>query len=372
MREKRQNCEQEKLKQRILAGGFGAPGDIFMTTRELAGFCGVSLVTAQHIMQWLKDGELIVLHGKRYYLSYGRLRKNSPLSKTKEKSGLIGLHIVNLDNPYFSALARAVESAAHQSGYDVIIASSGYSFAEERNALRLFERLGVDGVISSPSRGQAAKELYTRYRLPFVFLSSAVDGVDADRVLINNYAGGRSVAEHFVENGYRSFVYIAPETMKNRRDVRLEGFADGLRQRGLQLSPDDVVYAGANGRPLPRYVGRLLATLEKPVGVFCYHDLLAAEAVRLCRQNGFSVPQDVGISGYDNIRLMDVVPALTSVDYRINKLASLAVELVIRRIGGETGASERHLVDTVLIVRESSSRGGVSDRKDTAAGNAGG
>ena len=116
--------------------------------------------------------------------------------------------------------------------------------------------------------------------------------------------------------------------------------------------------------PLPRYVGRMLASCEKPVGIFCYHDLLAAEAVRLCRQNGFAVPQDVGISGYDNIRLMgDVVPALTSVDYRINRLASIAVELAIRRITGGTGASERHLVDTVLIVRESSSRGGVSDRK---------
>lgn len=366
MREKKQERELERIRQRILAGGFGAPGDRFMTTRELGGFCGVSLVTAQHIMARLKADELIVLHGKHYFLSYGRLEKNTPLSKRRGKSGLIGLHIVNLDNPYFSSLARAVETSAHQNGYEVIIASSGYSFTEERSALRLFERLGVDGVISSPSRGQMAKELYSRYRLPFVFLSGAVDGVDADRVLINNYAGGKSVAEHFVENGYRSFLYIAPETMKNRRDVRLEGFADGLQQHGFRLNPDDVVYAGSNGRSLPRYVGRMLASCEKPVGIFCYHDLLAAEAVRLCRQNGFAVPQDVGISGYDNIRLMgDVVPALTSVDYRINRLASIAVELAIRRINGGTGASERHLVDTVLIVRESSSRGGASDQKGT-------
>lgn len=357
--------ELESLSGQILNGEFGAPGERFMTTRELTEFCGVSLVTAQRIMTALKEKELIKLDGKQFYLSYGRLKKDSPLFRRRERSGLIGLHIVNLDNPYFSALGRAVETAAHERGYEVVISSSDYNAGEELKALRLFERLGADGVISCPSRGAEAREIYSRYRLPFVFLSGSVEGVDADRVLINNYVGGGNVAEHFIKNGYEHFMYIAPEAMKNKQDERLKGFAGELEKHGFFLTEDDVIYTDAHSRLLGNYVGHLLSIRKKPIGLFCYHDMLAVEAVRICRQYGISVPADVGISGYDNLSLLrDAVPTLTSVDYRINKLVSAAVELLLRRINGDCGQSEEIFIEPILTVRGSTSRLKQSEREN--------
>ena len=357
--------ELELLSGKILSGEFGAPGERFMTTRELMQFCGVSLVTAQRIMTSLKEKELVKLDGKQFYLSYGRIKKDSPLFKRRERSGLIGLHIVNLDNPYFSALGRAVEIAAHERGYEVVMSSSDYNVEEERRALLLFEKLGADGVISCPSRGAEVREIYFRYRLPFVFLSSSVDGVDADRVLINNYIGGCNVAEHFIKNGYEHFMYIAPETMKNKHDDRLNGFAGTLEKYGFFLTEDDIVYTDAHSRLLGNYVGHLLSIRKKPIGLFCYHDMLAAEAVRVCRQYGIAVPGDVGISGYDNLSILrDEVPSMTSVDYRINKLVSSAVELLIRRINGDCGQSEEIFIEPILTVRGSTSRLKQSEREN--------
>ena len=368
MSSKKKERQIKYLAEKILQGEFGYPGERFMTTRELEEYCKVSLVTAQGIMTELRKNELITLYGKNFYLSYGRLKNNSPLQKRREKKRLLGVHITELNNPYFSSLAREVEIQTRERGYETVIVSSGYNFEEEYKALKLFQRLGADGVISTPSKVQEVEKLYSRYTLPFVFLSSAVDGVDADRVLINNFAGGKSVAEHFIKNGYRSFVYVTLKKLRGKTDARLDGFIEGLKKHGFTLPENKVIYVdGGNNNFFSNYVGQLLYNEKLPTGVFCYHDLLASELMRVCRQYGINVPRDVGVSGYDNLKLIhDMFPTLTSVDYRINKLVSIAVDLLIKRIEGETGESKELFVEPILTIRGSSSRmdnTGVADLK---------
>ena len=251
-----------------------------------------------------------------------------------------------------------MEIQTRERGYETVIVSSGYNFEEEYKALKLFQRLGADGVISTPSKVQEVQNLYSRYTLPFVFLSSAVDGVDADRVLINNFAGGKSVAEHFIKNGYRSFVYVTLKKLRGKTDARLDGFIDGLKKHGFFLPENKIIYADfGNNNFFSNYIGQLLYNEKLPTGVFCYHDLLALELMRVCRQYGINVPRDVGVSGYDNLKLIqDMFPTLTSVDYRINRLVSIAVDLLIKRINGETGESKELFVEPVLNVRGSSAR----------------
>lgn len=169
MPSKKKEIQIKNITEKILQGEFGAPGERFMTTRELGEYCKVSLVTAQGIMTELRKKELILLYGKNFYLSYGRLTKNSPLQKRREKKRLLGVHITELNNPYFSSLAREVEIQTRERGYETIIVSSGYNFEEEYKALKLFQRLGADGVISTPSKVQEVQNLYSRYTLPFVF-----------------------------------------------------------------------------------------------------------------------------------------------------------------------------------------------------------
>ncbi len=251
-----------------------------------------------------------------------------------------------------------MEVQAHERGYQTVIVSSDYNFSEEHKAFKLFRRLGVDGVISTSSKGQEAEKLYSRYTLPFVFLSGAAEGVDADRVLINNFAGGKSVAEHFIKNGYRSFIYVTPEKLRGKTDARLDGFIDGLKKHGFFLPENKIIYADfGNNNFFSNYIGQILYNEKLPTGVFCCHDLLASELMRVCRQYGINVPRDVGVSGYDNLKLInEMFPMLTSVDYRINRLVSVAVDLLIKRINGETGESKELFVEPVLTVRGSSAR----------------
>ena len=91
MSSKKKERQIKYLAEKILQGEFGYPGERFMTTRELEEYCKVSLVTAQGIMTELRKNELITLYGKNFYLSYGRLKNNSPLQKRREKRRLLGV-----------------------------------------------------------------------------------------------------------------------------------------------------------------------------------------------------------------------------------------------------------------------------------------
>lgn len=348
----------ETIKKEINAGKFGAPGDRFITTRRLTEDYGVSLVTAQRIMVALRREGLIRLDGKAQFLSYGRVSTRSELGKRHKKSYTIGMHVVNIDNPYFSALVRAVEEEARRYGYSVIIKSSNYDRRVESEALRHFETLGVDGIISCPFGGPEGAEGYSKVKLPLVFMSSAVDGVDADKVLIDNYTGGKLVARHMIDNGYKHFVYVDSGKLRNSSDMRLKGYRDTLEKNGYRLENEDIISSNCSGATFESYIGRLLEKKKRPLGIFCYHDILAIGVFRICQQCGASIPSEVGLVGYDNLSsYQNLFPTLSSVDYRTNKLVSSAVRLLIKRIDGYEGETEELFIEPILTAKGSSGGG---------------
>ncbi len=348
----------EKIKSDILARKFGEPGDKFITIRKLMLDYSVSLVTAQRIMTRLKENGLVCLSGKTTYLSYDKISPKSEFRKKHKKTNMIGLHVVNIDNPYFSAIVRAVEEEAKRNGYSVITKSSNYDASEEREALAHFEALGVDGVISCPTQdGQNAK-YYRDYKVPFVFMSASIEGVPSDAVLINNYAGGGMVARHFLENDYEHFMYVTSEKLKNELDARLKGFKETLEKKGKKLLDEDITIPEYHGKAFENHIVQMIKRKPKPLGVFCYHDILAIGVLRICQQYGYKVPSEVGIVGYDNLRhFQDMFPTLSSVDYRINNLVTQTVKILLKRINGYDGENETYLIEPILTVKGSSGGG---------------
>ena len=112
----------ESLRADILAGVFGAPGERFMTTRELAEVRRVSPVTAQHMLCALREERLVALRGKRYYLSHGLVGADTPLGRQSTRGHLIGLHVTTIDTPFFSALTHAAQKSADALGYRLLTA----------------------------------------------------------------------------------------------------------------------------------------------------------------------------------------------------------------------------------------------------------
>lgn len=342
--------EQCLLEKEIIEGRFGEPGSPFVSTRELADMRGVSLVTAQRVLVGLREKGLVELNGKKYVLSH------QPHVLKKEKfNKIIGLHLTNIANPFFCALADAVERSAAKKGYTVLIVGSSYKLEREKNAMDIFDNIKVAGVLSCPGINENSISIYTDYNIPHIFLGRESNIGNGQSVLVNNYPAARKVAEHFTSMGYKSFAYVGPKELIDTDDMRFTGFRDCLFKAGFELSDENNIRISVQDiTGTAQIMSEFLAAQKEPIGIFCYHDLLAAEVMRACYKKGLVIPDQVGIVGFDNLPIASsLVPTLTTVGYRVEEMADMAVQLLVERISGGASKSINYYIEPSLIIRGS-------------------
>ncbi len=351
--------EEARLEAEILNGAFGPSGEAFLSTRELARRQGVSLVTAQHILVVLRDKRLIELQGKKYYLTYSRIGKDTPLGqKNATNSHILGIHVTNIESPFFASLVKHAQKYAWESGYRLLVASSSYHTDQEREILNLFRDAGAVGVLSSPGVAPETTNLYDHYPLPHVFLGRKPENASGEAVLVNNAAAARRVAAHFLRENYAQFAYIGLTELDRAQDPRFTGFCEGLSRQGhrlpsnhvLQIDPEDADAANSA-------IEKLLQDLPKPVAVFCFHDLIATMVLQACQRLKLPCPKAIAVCGFDDLPVSAITdPPLTTVSYRISEMAETAIRLITRQIETGAEADTNYYLEPSLIVRESSSK----------------
>lgn len=346
--------EAEKISQEILDGKYGKSGEIFVTTKQLAKNRNISLVTAQRLMELLRKKYFIRLIGRKYYLAYKRAEKNTALDKLFSNSKFIGMHISNLNNPYFSLLATKAEYYARLNGFNVLIASSSKDATTEKKILDNFLKLRVAGLISCPKKDNNLNDIYEKYPLPYVFLSHKLD-INNECIEVNNIDAAKVVAHHFISEGYTNFAYIKPDSLKNH-DVRILGFQNQLESENFNLLPENILSIDINNTGMDNIITTFLYKCPKPIAIFCFNDLFALKVVDSCKKLKLNIPVDVGIVGFDNLEISQkITPPLSTVSYRADKMAEMAILRLIEKINRR----DNHMVTSVepiLMVRESSIR----------------
>ena len=358
----------EAIAADIQKGVFGAAGERFLTIRDLAKTFSVSLESACNIMNLLADRRIIRLFGKNYYVTTGFVPPSSPLGVLLRQSRrpLLGMFVKNIDNPFFSSLAKELSEAAHKNGYHLIVAS-GESTKRETEMLEEFLTLGISGVFTCPGSEATPNEAYATYPLPLVSLGRELPFANCDNVLVDNYSAGVQVAKHLLSIGCETFAYVG---LKNflKKDPRLQGFIDRLGKEGATLPTEHIITVGKRDDgsidvdSMSGSFNQLLHRFAegKKVGLFCYHDLLAVEAMRLVKRhnkissNRLTVPDGISIVGFDDLPIASVVtPPLTTVSYRYATIAERSMEIMKDYIHTPDHKTARHEVKSSLIVRDS-------------------
>ena len=344
----------EKLKEEILSGKYGKPGEWFLTTRALAEECGVALVTAQRLMVALREEGVIRLVGKKYLLSYGVIPSFGTQYARPDTGKLIGVHIPRLENPYFSMLARCIEKSCRKRGYQTVICSSGYDPREEIAALDLFERLGASGVLSCPGRDPSVAVKYRQYVLPTVFLSNNIAGLPNDCVVVDNLNAGRQVAKFLIRKGYTDFLYVSQAILKNNYDERFNGFRLCLKEHGFEISEQEVLFLDPENMFAENLIGKEILKKKRPLGIFCNNDLLALDVMRACNKWNFSVPEEVGIVGFDDLSIVNgYIQSFTTVHYSLDDMADEALKILMRQMRGEKYSGTVNKISSYLITNGS-------------------
>lgn len=277
------------------------------------------------------------------------------------RTGLLALAFSDVSIPYFSELARIFSASASKRGYRLLLEETNGTLEGERAVVSSSEAGLVDGVIFQPSV-MSAKEIAThRGDVPLVLLGETEAPVSVDHVMVDNVAAAALATGHLIglDRSRIGFVGHEERALSATSRQRLIGYQEGLRAAGLRLDMS-LLFAS---NTLSSYgsahaVGAALDRGARFDGLVCRDDLSAIGALRAIQERGLKVPEDVAITGWDNISMSAFTyPNLTTVAADTQAIVELALDMLQERIEGFDGLGRHRLVDYSLVVRESAPTG---------------
>ncbi len=273
----------------------------------------------------------------------------------------VGLVLTEITNPMLTHVAQAIELALAERGYSTLFATSNNDLATEKKVIEMFRSRQVDGMLIYP-RNHRDLDHIRRLRqsnYPVVLLVADLDaGIDA--VCMDERLGAYRATRHLIDVGHQRIGIIDGAKPSGNFEKR-EGYGRALAEAGL--STDDCLVADPLGNAVIRgywAMDRLMNVAKPPTAVIAACDSLAMGALRWTQKNGFRVPQDVAIMGFDNIEFAEhAATPISSVNYAVQMVTELAVDRLIGLIGAGDVLPEPRvtMIEPDLVIRDSTNGG---------------
>lgn len=324
----------ENTKQKIRAGEYGPSGSKFLSIREFCEKEGVAFVTAYRLFHELEEQFFLYRIKNAWYVTFGVSAKNTPLSRFTDRK-IVAVHIKEINNAYIASLVANIKLILQKQSYNLIVSTSENDSENEKEILKTFIDLGVSGVINFPSAARPIVDFYVNYPLPMVFVGRQIPDAALPTILTNNFETGKTVAHYLVEQGYRNFYFLGIPYLSDNSNERLLGYREYLQASGVNFSNENVLRADLNRENDFKSVVHTIreSSSKGPTAVFCINDLIAAKLIRYLKKYGVSVPENVGVVGYDDLPVCtESDPTITTIAYNFKEMSEKTILLLEKLI----------------------------------------
>jgi DNA-binding LacI/PurR family transcriptional regulator len=270
-------------------------------------------------------------------------------------SNWIGCLVLDLSNPFYVPLVRALEDIAGQNGYMIFLGESRRQIQTERAIIERFRRIKAAGVILSPVLADLSHlQILLEEKVPLVIVGRTVPGFDS--VNVDNYRSGYLVGRYLLNLGHRQVGYLYSGDPHNTpEEERLRGFNAALSELQGDLSWE--VAVGNNEIKGGEFgAQKWFDNPRRPSSVFCSNDMLAMGFIAQVTRLGASVPEDVSVVGHDNVPFAGIfkVP-LTTVSFSTDQMGQKAMEILLARMLSRNCADNPQtiLLESEIVMRSS-------------------
>lgn len=322
--------------------------------REVARLAGVSPATVSRVM----NGTANVNEEKkkrvlRAIAETGFVPNEVARSLFRKSAKIIGLVLPDIENPFFTQLAGAIEKEADRNGYRVLLYNTGDDFEKEKMALQMLTSMNADGVIFTRTNDMM---------LPFLE-EAAIPVVVTDTVFKNGnfcacvhcdyYEGGRLAAQHLLDCGCERIACLkGPSTHSSARE-RYDGYRAVCRENGLKERVVETEYNFSKGLTATE---ELLEKYPDVDGIVACNDVVAFSAYKILHRHHILVPDQVQLVGYDGISLSSLMtPELTTITQPIEEIGMKAANLIIHS-NLQDISRQNYILPVSLIERETTGR----------------
>ena len=283
-------------------------------------------------------------------------RSNAAAEMRRTKSKFVGFILPMFDEFHTDVLAHVIQDL-REHGYIVLPYSHGNQKLHLPDALSYFSEHRVAALITSGDTGYEKHAAALRaLKIPLILYSNELQGLDVDRVLVNDRAGARGATRHLIEMGHRRIAVLTGNMADSTAQSRFAGFCEALAQDG-QPPPAPNRIAGGGWLQHHGYLGTkaLLDLPEPPTAIFSSNYMLTLGAFQVLREMGLSVPENVSFVTFGDIAHYPFYGGgVTAVQFPIQSIANSITEHFISRHQGKDLPLSRTIShDCSLIVRGS-------------------
>jgi LacI family transcriptional regulator len=323
--------------------------------KDIARMAGVSKATVSMVMN-KKDASISDATRKRVLeiakeMSY--IPNSIARSLSTKKSGTIGVILPDITNPFFSEMARAIEDEAERLEYNLIICNTDNDIDKEQKYIELLISKLIDGIIfMSGGKSNESITILKNNNVPFVLVDRYIEGYEEDYgVFCLNKQGVKDGIKYLYEKGNRKIVFVKGREHLEISKQRLEGYIDAMKSYGIY--DEKYVFEGdfnVEGGIIA--TERIIDSFQNPDAIFYSNDMMALGGMKILLRNGYNVPRDISVIGFDNIHISEVIePELTTISQPIYKMGKKACSILIAVINGDLPTKKQVYFKTDLIIR---------------------
>jgi LacI family transcriptional regulator len=268
-------------------------------------------------------------------------------------TNMIGLLIADVENSFYSVIAKGVESVCKEAGYHVVLCNSNDDPDEEKAYLKVLEGIRVDGLIVTPtSHNRRLLERLRQKGIVIVQIDRRVEGLRSDAILVDNEAGAAQAVSHLIDAGHtRIGIMTGPLDVTTGRE-RLRGYERALEEHGIEGRPSLVRTGSFRRDHAIQDAKELIAADPRPSAIFAANNILAEACLIALADRGMRVPRDVSVVAFDDTPWMSMInPPVTTVRQPTQDMAHSGAELLLRRLrnpGAEPPATMVFRTELVL------------------------
>ena len=331
-----------------------------LTMKDIARELGISVAT---VSRALKDSPRISPERRAAIQQFAREHDFTPnvLAESLRHSKihpikLIGVIIPEFTHFYFSSVLAGIEEEASSRGYRIMVAQSNEQYEREVRICQSFYENKVCGVIVSQAKDTKRYDHFERLMdagVPLVFYDRICTGVNASRVVVDDYMGAFNAVSHLIETGCTRIAFYGSAPTLEISKNRFNGYKDALLKHGLHYD-ESLTRICDNRADAEAITPELLENDTPPNGFFAVNDDTAIGILYTAKRMGFRVPEDISICGFTNgQRAVACDPMLTTVEQRGMKVGEEAADILIDQVEGiiPCDKAERRIVRTRLVVR---------------------
>ena len=245
----------------------------------------------------------------------------------RKSSKIIGVIVPDIENPFFSELAKAIEKEAYEQEYRILLCNSDDQKEKELANLQMLAQLQADGVILMTNTGEKSQS-YEAVSMPIVFVDRRLDEMGQTSVIeADHYAGGKLAAEYLIACGCRKITCIRGPQELSSGKKRYEGYREVCRQYSMKERFVDSTYKYEDGAKAAEEVLRRYPDTD---GIIACNDMTAVSVYKVLQKRGYRVPDDIQIIGFDGVKFgRFLTPELTTVAQPIKEMGKCAVQMIL-------------------------------------------